>query len=117
MVWQEGVTQIIMLTNLKEGGKVGRWSLRVAVFTINMHDLGMGEKVSGYQSFWCWLLLMLPLSCFCAVVYFSMFFGTFSPSIQGNPVATDRRLPVAECAEMLEFVRRCFQFVLTESVG
>ena len=44
MVWQEGVTQIIMLTNLNEGGKVGRSTLHVAVFTINMHDRGMGEK-------------------------------------------------------------------------
>ena len=26
MVWQEGVTQIVMLTNIQEGGKVGSWA-------------------------------------------------------------------------------------------
>ena len=26
MVWQEGVAQIVMLTNIQEGGKVGSWA-------------------------------------------------------------------------------------------
>ena len=34
MIWQEGVTHIIMLTNTKEGGKVGRPTLCAAVFVL-----------------------------------------------------------------------------------
>ena len=34
MIWQEGVTQIIMLTNTTEGGKVGRPILCAAVFVL-----------------------------------------------------------------------------------